>query len=151
ETVSACLLIGGLRQALLTRYPQADRPAGKARGGSAGPLLVGGVCAAGGGRALFLAAPPGAAPAARRRRLRGHLVRLGVLTILLEPLTLLPLALLQARIESVGFVLATLGQFLLRVGLTVVLVAWAGLGVAGVLAATALTSVVIGVGLSARE
>src|SRR5207253_201336 len=60
-------------------------------------------------------------------------------------------ALMQARVESVGFVLVTLGQFVLRVGLSVVLVACCGLGVAGVLAATALTSVLVGAGLSARE
>jgi O-antigen/teichoic acid export membrane protein len=151
ETVSACLFIGGLRQALLTHYQQADGPAEKARVVSAAHLLVGIVCAAGGGLALVLAVPLDAALAARGHGLGVNLVRLAVLTVLLEPLTVLPLALLQARFESVGFVLATLGQFLLRVALTVVLVAWAGLGVAGVLAATALTSVLVGLGLSARE
>ena len=74
-----------------------------------------------------------------------------MLTILLEPLTLLPLALMQARVESLGFVLVMLGQCVLRVGLSVVLVAVCGLGVGGVLAATALTSILLGAGLSVRE
>src|SRR5579884_4102279 len=151
ETVGACLLIAGLRQALLTHYQQADGPLEKARVVSAAHLLVGVLCVAGGGLPLLLAVPLDATLAAHGHPLGVDLVRLAVLTILLEPLTLLPQTLMQARVESLGFVLVTLGQFLLRVGLTVALVVWCGLGVAGVLAATAATSVLLGVVLSGRE
>jgi O-antigen/teichoic acid export membrane protein len=151
ETVSACLLVGGLRQALLTHYQLADGAAEKAKVVSAAHFLVGAFCVVGGGLALLLAGPLDVVLARHGHGLGAGLVRLAVLTILLEPLTLLPLALMQARVESLGFVLVTLGQFVLRVGLSVVLVAVYGLGVGGVLAATALTSILVGAGLSVRE
>ena len=79
------------------------------------------------------------------------LLRLAVLVILLEPFNLLPLALIQARVESLSFVLITLTQFFLRVTLSILLVGVLGWGIAGVLAATALTLGVYSVFLTGRE
>jgi O-antigen/teichoic acid export membrane protein len=146
EIVSTCLLVGGVRQAMITYYQQSglrdrQRVVGTALG------LMGCTCLLGGGLVLACAAPltsclntpsPG-------------LLRLAVLVILLEPFNLLPLALIQARVESLSFVLITLTQFLMRVTLSIILVGVLGWGIAGVLTATALTLLVYGVFLSGRE
>ncbi len=151
ETVSACLLIGGLRQALLTHYQQADGALARARVVSAALTLLAFCCVVGGGAALVLVEPLNGLLVTGGAPLGVGLLRLAVLTILLEPLTLVPLALFQARVESLAFVRVTIGQFVVRVALTVVLVAVLGWGVAGVLLATASTSVLLGAGLCLRE
>src|SRR5205807_2252703 len=83
--------------------------------------------------------------------LTSGLVRLAVLGILLEPLTLIPLALLQARVQSLAYVAVVVAQFLVRVGLAVLLVSVLHWGVAGALGATALTGALFGLVLSGRE
>jgi O-antigen/teichoic acid export membrane protein len=79
------------------------------------------------------------------------LLRLAVLGILLEPMVLIPLALIQARVESATFVFITFSQLILRIVLVVVLVVWLQWGAYGVLAATAITSGLYGVALCFRE
>ena len=80
-----------------------------------------------------------------------NLLRLAVLAVLLEPLTLMPMALLQARLESATFVAVTASQFVVRVLLTVLLTVVLPWGVMGVLTATAVTTGTYGVVLSLRE
>ncbi len=65
------------------------------------------------------------------------MLQLAIAAVLLEPLTLIPLTLLQARLESTTFVLVTMAQFLVRVSLSIYFVAYLGWGAAGVLRATA--------------
>jgi O-antigen/teichoic acid export membrane protein len=151
ETMATFLLLGGLRQALLRFYQQSDSEDEKARVVSAALALVVGCVAAGGAVVFAFAGPLNDALRARGHDLGAGLLRLAVLGVLLEPLTLVPLTLLQARLESLSYVAVTLGQFLLRVILSIVFVAWLGWGVAGVLLATALTAGLLGVGLSVRE
>ena len=79
------------------------------------------------------------------------MLRLAVLAVLLEPLALMPMALLQARVESATFVAVTASQLVVRVLLTVVLTVVVPWGVTGVLTATALTTGTYGVVLSLRE
>jgi O-antigen/teichoic acid export membrane protein len=79
------------------------------------------------------------------------LLRLAVLAILLEPLAIVPMTLIQARVQSTLFVTVTLSMFLTRLTLCVALVAGLGWGVAGVLLATVLTTGAFGVGLCAWE
>jgi O-antigen/teichoic acid export membrane protein len=151
ETVGTCLLIGGLRQALVTFYQQSEDAAVRRRFISSAFLLLAFTCLLGGGVALALAEPLCSWLQAQGHAISRDLVRLAVLAILLEPLTLIPLALIQARMESVTFVLITVGQFLVRVGLSIVLVAWLGWGALGALLATSLTAAAVGTGLCARE
>src|SRR5262249_48127967 len=79
------------------------------------------------------------------------LLRLAILAILLEPLSQIPMTLLQARVESGWFVSITLAQFLVRVGLCVLFVKYLDGGVAGALGATALMGAVFGFGLCTQE
>jgi O-antigen/teichoic acid export membrane protein len=158
ETVGACLLFGGFRQALLTFYQQGEEETRRQRLVYSALTLY--LCSAlvGGGIALvalpelcgrlgpFLTDHPGSAP-----ELGVGLFRLAVLGILLEPFSLVPLTLVQAREESASYVVIVVMQLLFRVTLAIVLVRYLRWGVAGALAATACTGLVFGLALSARE
>src|SRR5262245_30945574 len=107
ETVGTLLLFGGFRQALLTFHQQAPDEAERRRVVVAAFTLVAAACAVGAAMAV-VAGPwlgewlvPGSAGGPARR---GWLVGLAILGILLEPFSLLPLALLQARVESARYV-----------------------------------------------
>ena len=78
-------------------------------------------------------------------------MRLAVLAALVEPFFLACLTLMQARLESGAYLLVTLSQFLVKVVLSVLLVAWCDWGVAGVLGAMLLTSALYAFLLTARE
>jgi O-antigen/teichoic acid export membrane protein len=155
ETVGTCLMFGGFRQALLTFYQQCGEEVGRRRIVSSTLGLMACACLGGGALVLALAGPlstwlgglvqEGTAP------LSAGLLRLAVLGILLEPLSLIPLALAQARREAARFVAVTLTQFLVRISLCIVLVRWLHWGIAGALAATAVTGFAYGFGLSAWE
>jgi O-antigen/teichoic acid export membrane protein len=155
ETVGTILLFGGVRQALLTFYQQSSNEVERRQIVSTTLSLFAVTCLVGGVPVLTFAEPISrwlsAALEQGGTAVTPGLLRLAVLGIILEPWTLLPLALVQARVESTTFVLITLSQFVVRVSLCVLLVAWLNLGVAGVLAATALTGAMYGIGMSARE
>src|SRR5262245_9328956 len=87
ETFAALLLFGGLRQALMTFYQQAPDEAARRRVVGATLALVGGSCVLGGCLALTFAPQLGdlLAPG-KGEPLDPWLIRLGVLTILVEPL-----------------------------------------------------------------
>ena len=70
---------------------------------------------------------------------------------MLEPLTLMPLALIQARVESTLYVVVVVAQFLFRIVLCIFLVRFLHWGPLGALTATAACVVVFGVALSVRE
>jgi O-antigen/teichoic acid export membrane protein len=151
ETVATILVIGGMRVATLTLYQQCGSESER-RGvvtGSMLSLLIG--CALGGGLALALASWFGGWLHSDDVSVTPTLIRLAILCIVLEPLILIPMALMQARTESLSYALTNIGLFLLRVGLCVLFVACLRLGVGGVQLATALTLGLFGVGLSVRE
>ena len=75
-----------------------------------------------------------------RPMISADLMRLAVLGVLLEPLAMMPLALMQARVESAAFVFITISQFVVRVALCILFVVVLHWGVAGVLTATAVTT-----------
>jgi O-antigen/teichoic acid export membrane protein len=168
ETVGACLLFGGFRQALLTFHQQAEDEPQRRRLVCSALLLYAGSAVVGGGLALFLLPQGGGWLAGLPERhpwltpylpdmsggvslLGGNLFRLAILTILLEPFSLVPLTLIQARVESFTYVVIVVSQLLLRVTLSIVLVRYLSWGVSGALAATAGTGVVFGLLLSTRE
>jgi O-antigen/teichoic acid export membrane protein len=155
ETVGTCLLFGGFRQALLTFYQQSTGDLERRRvvGSTLACLVV--ACLLGGGLIFALARPMSGWLDLLWQRdgppLQPQLLRLAVLAILLEPLSLIPLTLIQARVESTLFVVISVSQLLVRVGLLLILVYGLGWGVAGVLTATAATAALYGIGLSLRE
>ena len=155
ETVGTCLMFGGFRQALLTFYQQSERESERRRVVSSTLSLFGLTTLLGGGLALALADPLsrllGSITHQDAPPISAWLLRLAILAILLEPLSQIPLTLIQARVESVRFVSITLAQFLVRVGLCVLFVKYLHGGVAGALGATALMGAVFGLGLCTRE
>jgi O-antigen/teichoic acid export membrane protein len=160
ETVGACLLFGGFRQALLTFHQQLYEEVERRRlVCSALALYVVSAVVGGGLAVLFL---PGLcervapllndAPASTGAPVLGTgLFRLAVVGILLEPFSLVPLTLIQARLESATYVVIVVCQLLVRVTLSIVLVRCLAWGVGGALAATACTGLLFGLLLSARE
>ncbi len=140
ETVGAFLLFGGFRQAMLTFYQQAEDESQRRRLVSSALVLYVFSALLGGGLALGALpeicnrfAPSlthmtgsGGAPA-----MGMGLFRLAILGILLEPFSLVPLTLIQARVESVTYVIVVVGQLLLRITLSIILVRYLNWGVAG--------------------
>jgi O-antigen/teichoic acid export membrane protein len=154
ETVGTFLLLGGFRQALLTFHQQAETEVERRRIVSTTLTLVLCTCVLGG--AILLALSPvlghwlagflgGGTPVG------SGLLRLAIVGILLEPLSAMPLALLQARMESTAYVCVVVSQLLVRVVLSIILVRGLGWGVEGALLATALTGALFGAGLCGRE
>src|SRR5262249_41950236 len=105
----------------------------------------------GGGVVALLGGPLSAWLQAQCAAISPGLVQLAVLSTLLEPLTLFPLTLLQARMRSLTYALLTLSQLGVRLPLIVVLVHGWHWGVCGVLTATLITTGTYGICLSARE
>src|SRR6185437_6103589 len=155
ETVGTCLMFGGFRQALLTFYQQSPHEADRRRVVATTLSLFGITSLLGGGLVLALAGPLSGLMNAFFHDDTGGispvLLRLAILAILLEPLSQIPLTLLQARVESVRFVSITLAQFLVRIGLCVLFVKCLDGGVMGALGATVLMGAIFGLGLCTRE
>jgi O-antigen/teichoic acid export membrane protein len=144
ETVGICLVFGGMNQALVTFYQQSQTEVQRRRvaGTVLGLLLV--ISLAGGGVALVLAGPLSDWLCSSIRSdhvlLTPSLLRLAFVGVLLEPLCLIPLTLLQTRLQSTTYLFVSLGQLVMRVSLCVFFVAGLGWGVWGVVLATLLTS-----------
>jgi O-antigen/teichoic acid export membrane protein len=155
ETVGTCLMFGGLRQALLTFYQQSPDEADRRQVVVTMFGLLGLTIVLGGCLVVACAEPmcgllnqfmhAGDAPVS------STLLRLALLSVLLEPFVQMPLTLLQARIESVRFVIINVSQFLLRIALCVLFVKYLHGGVAGALASSVAVGVLFGVALSLRE
>ena len=146
EVVLLCLLYNGLRQALLAFHNQAQSERERRAVVGSALLLAALLLASGGTLVLFLAGPIGA-----WLQTGIDLLRLAVVAVVLESLTLLLLALAQARLESVFFTAVSVGQFLTRTVLVIVLVVGLGWRAEGVLCAAAVTSGVFALALLARE
>lgn len=155
ETIGTCLMFGGLRQALLTFYQQSPHEADRRQVVATMLSLLGTTILVGGGLFLAAAGPlsgllnrfmhTGDAP------IRSELLRLAILAILLEPLSQVPLTLLQARVESGRFVAISVSQFLLRIALCVLFVKYLHGGVAGALASSVAVGALFGLALCTRE
>ncbi len=136
EIVLLCLLFNGLRQALFSFQNQArDESERRAVVGSALFLTL--LFLGGGGGLVALAAEP----LCRRFDLGAPgLLRLAILAVVLESVAMLLLALAQARQKSFFFVAVSLGQFLLRILLCIVLVTLLRWGIKGALIASVIAS-----------
>jgi O-antigen/teichoic acid export membrane protein len=151
ETTGTLLLAGGMRQALFTFYQQAEGDAERRRVLGATLALLAAVCGTGALLVLALAGPLTGVFNACGSSMREGLLRLALFGALLEPFTVLPLALIQCRVDSARFVFFSLTQFIFRVALCVVFVAGLGWGVAGVLASSAITWGLYGSWLTVTE
>ncbi|HEY7158883.1 MAG TPA: lipopolysaccharide biosynthesis protein [Gemmataceae bacterium] len=155
ETAGTVLMFGGFRQALLTFYQQSHNETERRRVVMTTLSLFGLTGLVGGGVMLALAGPfsrqLGAFMHGDTSGISAGLLRLAILAILLEPLSQIPMTLLQARVESVRFVSIALAQFLVRVSLCVLFVKYLDGGVAGALGATVLMGTMFGFGLCTRE
>jgi O-antigen/teichoic acid export membrane protein len=147
EVFYLCLIANGLRLAAFTFYCQAKTDLERKRTASTMlfvPLLV-----------LFVAGLLAAVATPFLNLLAGvndpTLVVFAVVVALLEGLTVVPLALIQARVDSAYYVVVMAAMFCFRVTLAFVAVACLGWGVWGILGSTAATFVVFGAVLSWRE
>lgn len=153
ETVGILLVLGGFRQALFTFYQQSEDTRERRRVVTTAFSLVGiaGLC---GVLGIWVSAnwlTTWLSGYAIENTFSSGLLTLAVLGILLEPFTLLPLTLIQARSESSFYIVVVIAQFLLRVGLCILFVRILRAGVTGALAASTLTALVFGVWLTVRE
>jgi FkbM family methyltransferase len=155
ETVGTCLMFGGFRQALMTFYQQADGAAPRRSIVCSALGLYAFWAVVGGALAILLSpvlcdllAPDLSGP---QPTMTPGLLRLAILGILLEPFSLIPLTLLQARVQSVTYILIVVCQLVFRVTASLLLVWYFRWGVAGALTATAVTGLLFGLALSARE
>lgn len=80
-----------------------------------------------------------------------RLVCLGVCTVMLQALTVMPIAMMQSRFESVPYVCATLGMAICHVAIVSFAVAILGWGVWGVILSLAVTHGTFGTILTLRE
>ena len=80
-----------------------------------------------------------------------RLVAFGIVVVMLESFLSYPIALLQARVEAVSFVTANILVAVTRMLLISIAVVWLGLGVWGVLGASAITFILFGIALTSRE
>lgn len=147
DILTLCLFLNGNRLACLTFY-------GQARGDDRKRAVVGTAICFGllnvaftGGLAILLAGPISG--------LLGiggaGLLRVAFLYSLVDALTIIPLALAQARLESLFYAMVLAVQALVRVGLIVGFVWFLRWGVWGVMLASLITSVLFAVVLTARE
>jgi O-antigen/teichoic acid export membrane protein len=150
ETAPTLLLFGGFRQALFTFYQQAPDEAGRRQVVSTAFVLATTTCLCGIALTVLLVHP---LHELLHTKVDGFelLLTLALLAVLIEPFTMLPMALLQLRVQSLRFVLIAFVQFLTLVTVRIVLVVGFGWGVAGVLAGTMLTTAVYGIFLTVVE
>jgi O-antigen/teichoic acid export membrane protein len=149
ETVGICLMFGGFRQTLLTFYSQADDEGERRQVVCTALALV--LVAAVVGGALALSVSQTVIGLLGVESVGPGLVRLAILGIILEPFSLVPLSLVQARMQSVTYVGVALAQTLLRLVLCIVLVKFLNWGVTGALAATVAQGILFGALLCLRE
>jgi O-antigen/teichoic acid export membrane protein len=147
EALVLLLMVNGLRQAVLALYNQSKDEEERRRviGSSMFLMLAVGLVGMGATVAtaspvcwLLRAGPP-------------SLLALAVFATIVDTLTIVPLALIQARMESVTFSVTSLALVLVKLSLAILMVAVLKMGLWGVFAATAITSSLFGVGLSLRE
>ena len=146
ELGGTLLLVSGLKQGLMTLYQQKTEESERRRtaGSALGIVLLLGLVLSG----IMLLLPQQLLDWLQLPR---RFIQLSVLAVVLEPLHLLPLALMQMRLESTRLVIVTVAQFLTRILLCVLFVVGFGWGIAGILWATLVNGAVFGVCLSGRE
>src|SRR5579883_1499618 len=147
EVVLILLLFGGLKQALLSFHGQKRSEEQRRRVVGSALALAGLVVAAGAAATLL-----GGAGLSRLLDFSSPgLLQATLFALLLEAVSGLLMTSCQARLESGLFMAVTVGQFLVRVGLSIAFVRWCGWGIWGMLAAAILPAGTSTLLLLARE
>jgi O-antigen/teichoic acid export membrane protein len=147
EIINICLMTSGVRQAAFAFYLQAGSRAQRERVAiTISTFLVAIFFLAGG---TILALSPFLAP--RLGIANPWLLVFGVLAVLAELFLVIPLCLMQARVESMAFAVFSVLMLLIRIGLAVVFVAVFRWGVWGVYGSLLATFVPFGAALTWRE
>ena len=147
DVFNICLMVNGIRSAALTFYCQAKtRQQQETAVATVTLFLIVVLVAAGLGGLIF------ARPLARLLGVASPtLLMFGIVAALLDATTVLPLALMQARVESLRFASFSLAMVLVAVSLIIFAVAGLGWGIWGILGGYAFTSAVFGGSLTAWE
>ncbi|MGA2030670.1 MAG: oligosaccharide flippase family protein [Thermoguttaceae bacterium] len=147
QIINICLMTNGVRQATFAFYLQAADQADRERVAVTITAFLVAIFSLAGLTILTLS--PILAP------LLGianpWLLVFGVVTVLAELFLVIPLTLMQARVESLAFVTVSLLMLIVRVGLAVVFVAVMGWGVWGVYGSLLISFVTFGAVLTGRE
>lgn len=147
EVVVICLTVNGIRMAVLTFFCQAQDEREREQIAVTVSLFLL-IVVIGCGALVFCFADELAASMGIDSR---ALLVFGVVTVLIEAIAIMPLAFMQARLQSIHYVCTTLAMCVCRITLAIIAVAGLGWGVWGVLASSAVTSGVIGGVLTVRE
>ncbi|MEI8371255.1 MAG: oligosaccharide flippase family protein [Planctomycetota bacterium] len=147
QIVNICLMTSGVRQATFAFYLQAADQADRERVAvTITTFLVAIFVIAG---LSIIAISPMLAPLLGIEN--PWLLVFGVVTVLAELFLVIPLALMQARVESLAFVIVSVFMLVIRVGLAIVFVAVMGWGVWGVYGSLLITFIPFGALLTSRE
>jgi len=147
QIISLLLLGNGIQMATFSFYCQAGTEEERQRTFSSIAMVLYGILAIGGVGTFFLA--PSLASWLKIES--SCLVLLGIVVVLLQGAWTFPMALMQARVDSIPFVIANLLQAVTRMGLIIVAVVVFGLGLWGVLGASVLCLGLFVVVLTIRE
>jgi O-antigen/teichoic acid export membrane protein len=147
EVASVCLLMGGLRQAVVVLYGRTENE--RQRQAVACTSVVMLACGTLLGAAAILAVLSQVGDGLALGQ--PLLLHLAVVALLLENICVALLAFSQLRLESVFFVAVNCGHLLVRVALCVLFVGWLGWGVGGVVTAALLTSALYAALVAGRE
>ena len=152
DVLNICLMVTGINLAALNFWCKADSEEVRRRVPASIACLTFGVVL--GGSALVLVSSGFFATQLKLDVLypqAGWLLACGVIAMLLQATTVMPLAVMQARMESTGYLLASTSMALCQlVAVALALVVFKA-GVWGVVVAMALTFGTFGIGLTARE
>jgi O-antigen/teichoic acid export membrane protein len=147
EVFSICLLANGVRLAAFTFYCQAKDESERHR--TAATVLLAPLVVLLGSGLLAAGLAPVLSPLARVDN--PALLVFAIVLVMLEGATVVPLVLMQARMESTHYVAVMVAMFFSRIVLTVAVVGGLGWGIWGVLGASGATSAAFGVYLGWRE
>lgn len=148
DVLNICLMMNGIRQASLNFWCSAKDEQQQARIPATVGLFTLCVIAIG---ILVAFATSGFLTSFFLKGMSPLLLACGTTAILFQASTMMPLALMQARLESVSYIIATVAILVMQLSLTIIGVAVLEWGVWGVVAAFAGTYGVMGIVLTARE
>ena len=147
QIINICLMAGGIRQATFAFYLQAADQADRERVAVTITAFLVAIFSLAG--LTILALSPLLAPLLGIEN--PLLLVFGVVTVLAELFLIIPLSLMQARVESLAFVIVSVLMLVVRVVLAIVFVAVLGWGVWGVYASLLITFIPFGAVLTGRE
>lgn len=146
QVVNICLMANGIRLAALTFYRQADEKEQTSVAATI-TLFTLTIFATATIIALLLAKPLSVFFSVPDPQLFAF----GVIVVFLEIFLSMPLAIMQARLESMRFVVVAVLMLLVRVSLAVIFIAVLGWGLWGALGALGITFILFGFTLTLRE